>query len=272
MPKKIAVLGLGWLGLPLAKSLLTNGYEVSGSTTSSEKLMELLNSNLSVRIIKVSKNNLTGNWKNFIDSVDVLIINIPPKRVDKVVEIYPQQIEQIAQRCGDKTKVIFVSSTSVYGNHNREVTETSPTIPTKNSGKAVLAAEKVIQEHFKSNASIVRFGGLFGPERHPGRFLKAGKEISNPGAPINLIHQDDCIALIQAIIEKNCFGEIFNGVADEHPKRGEFYKKAAFVLSLPVPELDSTGETTGKKVSNTKSKSTLGLSYTYSNPLDYLAD
>src|SRR5574343_621841 len=41
--EKIAILGCGWLGLPLAKSLLSKGYEVKGSTTSESKLVILKN-------------------------------------------------------------------------------------------------------------------------------------------------------------------------------------------------------------------------------------
>ena len=41
--KKIAILGCGWLGLPLAKSLLSKGYKVKGSTTSESKLEILEN-------------------------------------------------------------------------------------------------------------------------------------------------------------------------------------------------------------------------------------
>ena len=40
MNNKIALIGCGWLGLPLAKSLLKKGYQVAGSTTSVEKLSQ----------------------------------------------------------------------------------------------------------------------------------------------------------------------------------------------------------------------------------------
>ena len=39
--KRVSVLGCGWLGKPLAISLLDEGYSVKGSTTSEDKL-ELL--------------------------------------------------------------------------------------------------------------------------------------------------------------------------------------------------------------------------------------
>lgn len=40
---KISILGCGWLGLPLAKALIENGFSVKGSTTSTDKLTALEN-------------------------------------------------------------------------------------------------------------------------------------------------------------------------------------------------------------------------------------
>jgi hypothetical protein len=42
----------------------------------------------------------------------------------------------------------------------------------------------------------------------------AGREnLENPDAPINLIHQTDCIGIILKIIEKNSWGETYNAAA-----------------------------------------------------------
>ncbi|NOQ71234.1 MAG: NAD-dependent epimerase/dehydratase family protein [Crocinitomix sp.] len=272
MSKKIAILGLGWLGLPLAKHLFKKGFEITGSTTSSEKLMQLLQSQLAVRIIKITKNNIQGNWKNFIQDIDTLIINIPPGKKDNLADNYALQMQEIVDRCDSDLKVIFVSSTSVYGNNNQIATEDSATNPTKVSGQFVLDAEKVIQTHFGKNATIVRFAGLFGPDRHPGRFLKANTPLPNPNGKINLIHLEDCITLIAAIIEKDAYGDVFNGSSDEHPTRAAFYTDAAFALSMETPDFDATVPAVDKTVSNEKSKLALGMVYKYANPAAFFDD
>ena len=41
--QKISILGCGWLGIPLAEALIKNGFSVSGSTTSIEKISLLQN-------------------------------------------------------------------------------------------------------------------------------------------------------------------------------------------------------------------------------------
>jgi 3-hydroxyisobutyrate dehydrogenase-like beta-hydroxyacid dehydrogenase len=51
---QISILGCGWLGLPLAKALLENGFAVKGSTTSQEKLSVLENSGIQPFLIALS--------------------------------------------------------------------------------------------------------------------------------------------------------------------------------------------------------------------------
>lgn len=267
MAKKIAILGLGWLGLPLAKTLFDKGYEITGSTTRSEKLMGLLQSRFSIRIIKITKNNVEGNWKKLLTDIDYLVLNVPPGRKNNPLENYPLMVEQIVRRCSPDLKVIFVSSTSVYGeNSGGIVDENTVPKPESDSGKAMLEAEGIVKNHFGANATILRFAGLFGQDRHPGRFLSPDKPLKNPNGSINLIHQNDCISLIEKILEKDTFGETINGCADEHPIRSDFYKKAAFDLSLDGPTYNEDLPAEGKIVSNEKSKALLGIEYQFSDP------
>ena len=43
---KIGVLGCGWLGFPLAKDLIKQGFKVKGSTTNKEKIKSLEKENI----------------------------------------------------------------------------------------------------------------------------------------------------------------------------------------------------------------------------------
>ena len=75
---KISILGCGWLGLPLAKSLLLKGYEVKGSTTSESKLEVLKNAGISPFQIQLEEHQIIGKIEDFLKETDVLIIDIPP--------------------------------------------------------------------------------------------------------------------------------------------------------------------------------------------------
>ncbi len=47
--RKTSILGIGWLGFPLAKKLIKIGYNVKGSTTSESKLENLKTNNIKHR-------------------------------------------------------------------------------------------------------------------------------------------------------------------------------------------------------------------------------
>ena len=76
---KIAILGCGWLGLPLAKKLISKNFIVRGSTTSKDKISVLKNENIEPFLITLDKEFDEKKLIQFLKNIDVLIINIPPK-------------------------------------------------------------------------------------------------------------------------------------------------------------------------------------------------
>ncbi len=264
---RIAVLGLGWLGEVLAKKMISTGSNLKGSTTSPEKKEQLSKHFPNVEKIKVEAHSITGDWITFIKNVSILVINFPPKRIPDIETVYPNQIKQIIAHTPKTVKVIFVSSTSVYGTSETPLKETINTNPIKASGKAVLKAEGLLRDHFGRELTILRLAGLIGPDRHPGKFLAGKQNLKNANVPINLIHREDCIGLIEAIINKNCFGEIINGCASVHSLRKPFYVKAATFLNLKLPHFDAPILNSKIKIiDNSKSKEILGYKYVYDNP------
>ncbi|WNH12488.1 uroporphyrinogen-III C-methyltransferase [Thalassobellus suaedae] len=154
----------------------------------------------------------------------------------------------------------------MYQNTNGLINETIDCVPEKASGNALIKAEYLLQKHFGKNLTILRLAGLIGVKRHPGGFLANKKQLKNPNVPVNLIHQKDAIGLIEAVLEQNCFGEIINGCADEHPKRKAYYEKAAILLNLPAPIFETEIKERYKVIDNSKSNSLLNYKYQFSNP------
>ena len=54
VPRTVAVLGCGWLGLPLAKALLAAGYQVAGTTTSPEQVPVLTAAGIEAHLLRLS--------------------------------------------------------------------------------------------------------------------------------------------------------------------------------------------------------------------------
>ena len=270
--KKIAILGCGWLGLPLAKSLLSKGYKVKGSTTSESKLEVLKNVGISPFQIQLDAHQIIGNMEDFLKETNVLVIDIPPglRRetstskemtfVNKIKNLIPF-IEK-----SEVQKVIFVSSTSVYGDIFPivEITEETKPNPDTESGKQLVIAETLLQSnpHFKTN--VIRFGGLLGDDRHPIKFLAGRTNVENPDAPVNMIQREDCIGIIEEILKQvqhDNWGETFNAVAPQHPTRKAYYHKKAEIFNLPLPTFAEDSESKGKIISSKKVETILGYSF-----------
>ncbi|NBL65017.1 NAD(P)H-binding protein [Flavobacterium sp. NST-5] len=263
MPK-ISILGTGWLGFPLAKSLLEKGYRIKTSTTSPEKLDELEAFGLNASLVFVFEDKIEGNIEKFLRESEILIINIPPKLRSPKRENFVAKIKNVITAIEKSTvnKVLFVSSTSVYGDDEnyRVVDEKSPENPDTESGKQILESEKLLQGNKNFQTTILRFGGLIGPGRNLIKFLSGKENVPNAKAPINLIEQKDCIEIIHQIIEKNCWNETFNGVNPNHPSREEYYSKQAVLHGFIAPKF-SNETSKGKTVNSKKSEEILGIVY-----------
>ncbi len=263
----VSILGCGWLGLPLAKRFVQEGYRVKGSTTTVSKSSTLEAAGIESFVFRLAPETEHEVYKSFLQDSGLIIINFPPRRIPDIIDVYQEQINCILPYIKPSQKVIFISSTSVYQNTNNWVTEAMELQPEKNSGKAVLAVENILKSKLNNAVTIVRFSGLIGYDRLPGRFLANKKEVPNGKAPINVIHQDDCIRLISRIIETQCWGEIINGSTDLHPLRETFYTLAAQNIGLQPPQFKDTPDLKFKKISNLKSKTLLGFTYMYPDPL-----
>ncbi|WP_297692529.1 SDR family oxidoreductase [uncultured Eudoraea sp.] len=250
MKNTIGIIGCGWLGLPLAKSLIQDGYQVYGSTTNSLKLPILEEAGITPYLIILGPDGITGSITELLDRLDVLIINVPPKLRGNNNENYVLKMKFLHDKIGKSSvkKILFISSTSVYGTAEGEVTEDTVPMPVTESGRQLLEVEKIFQKDKTIQSSIIRFGGLIGPKRHPITMLSGKKELSNGNEPVNLIHLDDCIHLIKVVLENNWWDQIFNGVYPDHPLKRDYYSHMADKNSLPRPQYLTSGYNKSGKI------------------------
>lgn len=232
----ISILGCGWFGLALAKELIKEDYQVKGSTTSLEKLEILSEAGIKGYVVDFSSERKVYDAAFF--DCDVLFIAIPPKRKAGEIDSYAQKLQSICQTASEgKVKhLVFISSTGVYENSNREFTELDLPHPDTDSGKALLAVEEILKSQRNYTTTIIRFGGLFGPNRDPGRFFAGKRDIPNGLAPVNMIHLNDCIGISLTILKKQAFNQTYNACSPQHPSRSDFYTEAARKVGLDLPQ------------------------------------
>lgn len=262
--RQISILGCGWLGLPLAKSLIEKGFSVKGSTTSEIKIPVLTQAGIEAFQIEVSEKGIVGNMESFLENSEILIIDIPPKLRTASSEKFVKKIENLIPfiKKAKVKNVIFISSTAVYNDDYSTVTETTQTNPDTESGKQLLEAEKLLFVNmFDFGTTKIRFGGLIGEDRHPVYHLAGKENLGNPNAAVNLIHQIDCIGIIEAIIEKDCWNQTFNAVAPFHPKREEYYTQKAAELGLPLPQFADVVTSFGKIIDSSYLEQTLDYKF-----------
>jgi nucleoside-diphosphate-sugar epimerase len=272
--KQISILGCGWLGLPLAKVLISNGFSVKGSTTSESKLSELKSLGINPFLIALDSKRITGSIDEFLDGSKTLVIDIPPqlrgKNSDTVTveeKVFVEKIKTVIPYIEKSTikNVLFVSSTSVYGETNGTITEKTIPKPNTESGKQLLEAETLLQNNDKFKTTILRFGGLIGEDRNPTKFLAGKENLENPESPINFIHQEDCIGIILKIIATDSWNEIYNGVSPFHPTRENYYTQKATELDLSLPQFDHSKPSNGKLILSNKVENVLDYSFIKTN-------
>jgi nucleoside-diphosphate-sugar epimerase len=270
---KISILGCGWLGLPLAERLRDQGHQIKGSTTSEEKLQLLKGKAIQPFLLQLTPNLHCENCDDFWNA-DILVLNIPPSRSsDNVKAFHQQQIQSVIHRLTDSPIkfVVFISSTSVYPKKGGIVSEedTEKGKASRASGNALLEAEKMLSKESGFETTVIRFGGLYGHDRHPIKHLAGRKNISGGNAPVNLIHQKDCINIIQKVIEEYITDQIFNGVSDGHPPKKMYYPAVAKAMELEPPTFEEDESKEYKIVSNRKLKMMLNYKFSHPNPMDF---
>ncbi|PSR04494.1 MAG: NAD(P)-dependent oxidoreductase, partial [Bacteroidetes bacterium SW_10_40_5] len=218
--KKVSILGCGWLGFPLGTALVQKGYDVKGSTTSEDKIESLKQEGIQPYQFSLNLETLPNGLKEFLEA-EVVIITLPPKAKNNSSPVLPDILKNLQPWIEQSAiqELILISSTSVYPKSNSIVDENTDPAPSRKNGHALVEAENIVKALSGISTTILRLGGLIGYDRIPHKFLGFTVTPTNPNGQLNLVHRDDIIAIMQKLMASGITNEVFNIVADEHPKR-----------------------------------------------------
>jgi hypothetical protein len=199
------IIGLGWLGQALADNLTLQGAKVKGTHRSECNFLS-----------------------DFVPDIPckILFLNTPP-----LLQLSPlDYVERLKSH--QAQRIIFISSTSVYGADCGEVDEQSEPCPDTPSGKWLSETEAALRDNLKSKLLIIRSGGLIGGKRHPIFHLQGKKNIPRGNESINLIHRIDLINIIKSVPSDI---HLLNAISPHHPKKSDYYTSWANKLNLTPP-------------------------------------
>ncbi|MGS2722903.1 NAD(P)H-binding protein [Porticoccus sp. GXU_MW_L64] len=208
---KLLLLGYGDIARRLAARLSAEHYDVTGARRTA-----LQGTNFPV--LAADATNRDDMCDLMALGFDAVVVTMTPGQRSEAAyrNSYLKAVETLLQSAEANAihpLVLFVSSTSVYGQNNGDwVDEGSPTEPGNYSGQVMLESERLLQNSGLPNC-IVRFSGIYGPGR-TGQLtaVRKGKPLTCPLGWTNRIHSDDCAGVLAHLLEKHRSGDTLEPV------------------------------------------------------------
>ncbi|WJG09890.1 NAD-dependent epimerase/dehydratase family protein [Aliiglaciecola sp. LCG003] len=269
---KISIIGGGWLGQPLAETFSQLNHNVVVTKRLAQDAADLTNKGLAAIQFNLGTTPNSSDSKRLFNC-GLLVLNIPPGRKSFQADSFIQNmcdLINLAKSSGTQ-RLLFISTTAVYGNDSRVVYEHSDTAPETESAKAHVKIEQYIQHVFAAQGTILRLSGLVAEDRHPAKFMSGRKQIENGQQVVNLIHRHDVIQAIVAVANKQACAQTYHLSALDHPSRADYYCAAARKFGIPLPEFSiPTSTAQGKQIHSQLSLDDLAMSLAYPSPYDML--
>lgn len=274
-----AIIGAGWLGEALALSLIEEKKTVITTCRATEKRERLISTGINTMLYQLG-DDVHNPVLVPLFQANVLILNIAPGSMKQDIEHFiacmKGLIDRFMRPSADPKRqphIIFISTTSVYGEQVREVIETSIVDPLTVSAKAHVDLEQYLHTEYQGQTTVLRLAGLVGADRHPVRHFVKKSPLASANKRVNLIDRVDVIAAIKAINEKSLWGETLHLCSHEHPSRKDYYSWAAQQLGLPdLAFTDEKSEDLGKVIDSAVTCAKLGLTLQYDSPYKILAN
>ena len=216
-PIRIGILGCGYVGLELARQL-GDEYEVYGVRRSAAGLAAIRETG--ARAIEA---DLTDSAAvDGLPAADVLVFSASTSGSQSPAAIYNDALGTVIDSFGERDespdRLLYTSSTGVYGNHDGAwVDEQTPIDPVTERQAVLHEAEKLVHERAAAagiDGTVVRFGGLYGPDRY-----RIERYLDGPvtAGYLNLVHRADAAGALRFLVDTDQAREDTILAVDEEP-------------------------------------------------------
>jgi nucleoside-diphosphate-sugar epimerase len=274
---RVLIVGCGYVGLPLGVELVKQGHLVFGLRRSTADTLRAVG--ITPLTADITRLDTLRELPRDFDWV-VNCAATGGGSVEDYRQLYLLGTRNLIEWLAPSApRYVYTSSTGVYGqNDGSLVDETSPTEPASYTAKVLVETEHVLLAAVRERnlpAMIVRAAGIYGPGRGYllKQFLRGEARIEGEGArTLNMIHLEDLIGAIVAVLERGRAGEVYNAVDDEPVSQLEFFRWLAAKLGQPLPSTvpeDAAAPRkrglTNKRISNQKLKTELCYEFKFPN-------
>jgi nucleoside-diphosphate-sugar epimerase len=273
---RVLIVGCGYVGIPLGAELARLGHEVFGVTRSDHNHAALKSNSIQPLIADISRRPDLDHLPLPFDWV-VNTVSSNKGGIDEYMQVYFEGTRNLVNwlSATPPKKFVYTSSTSVYGQTDgSQVKESSPAEPASETGRVLIAAEKLLLDAAREKkfpAVILRVAGIYGPDRGHLflQYLKDEARIPGRGERLlNMIHRADLVNCIMAALKNGRAGEVYNAVDDEPVPQIHFFRWLSETLGKNMPPFGEEAEgrkraVTNKKVLNRKLKAELGCQFKY---------
>ncbi|MEE2918674.1 MAG: alpha/beta fold hydrolase [Bacteroidota bacterium] len=257
---KVAVIGAGGVGAWVAMSLADRGHRVLASTRSAWTARALALSGVDVVEWHWSPGDSWHPWLKA--EADVWCVTVPPRMGQNEATSFHKSLNAAAELAGVK-RLIWTSSTALYDPSTSGVLKEEDAIhvPSRHTGVDMLSLE-AIHRQGKVPFVALRFGGLFGPSRHPVSALLKRQPVKDADGTVQWVHERDAAAAcVMAILCEESLPSALNVVAPEVATRATLLK--AGLQTDQCPQMQSGG--VHRTVSSQKLRD-LGFKFRWPSP------
>jgi nucleoside-diphosphate-sugar epimerase len=216
----IVILGCGYIGLELGRQLTEAGHDVVGvrrSDSGCEAIeaagFEPVQADLTDRAAVDALPD--ADWLVFAASSG----GRGPDAARRIyVEALRAVIDSYGQRESPPDRLVYTSSTGVYGDHDGEwVTESTPLDPTTDKTRVLVDAERVARERshkYGIDGTVARFSGLYGPDRY-----RLERYLEGPVTEgyLNMVHREDAAGAVAYLLTADRARDQSVLVTDDEP-------------------------------------------------------
>jgi nucleoside-diphosphate-sugar epimerase len=216
---RVVIVGCGYVGLELGRQLRRAGHEVTGVRRSDTGLDAVEDAGLEPHRADATD---PGSLSSLPDAEWVVFAASSGGRgADAARAVYVEGLENVineyAGRSSSPDRLVYTSSTGVYGDHDGAFVDEDTPIDPKTEKTEVLAdAERIARETAADagiDGTVARFAGLYGPDRY-----RLDRYLTGPVTEgyLNMVHRDDAAGAVAFCLDSGVArGETVLVVDDE---------------------------------------------------------